>query len=100
MAAKRMENELAKVKAKGNDFESKEKRPQQRKSQKTTKKSHGKRKGPEQGPIYKIMKAFLSEKKASGHSHKEALSLWKDSKERAVVVENMSPAERAKRRYN
>ena len=119
MAAKRMEGKIVDLKDKaskespndgtaedvGHDKKPKQKPAKKEKAgkkaeEKAEKKSSKKpRKGPENGPVFLAYQKFLKEKKAAGCSHMIAVDLWKKSSERASIVDTLSEAERAKRRY-
>ena len=63
--------------------------------------AHGKPKNAaSQGPLQATMKAFIESAKSSGNSHQEALQLWRNSEERASVVNAMPESERKRRRYS
>lgn len=51
------------------------------------------------GPLMDEMNKFVSDAKANGHSHREAMALWRESEERAQIVNSMSESERKRRRY-
>lgn len=51
------------------------------------------------GPLMDEMNKFVAGAKANGHSHREAMTLWRESEERAQIVNNMSESERKRRRY-
>ena len=51
------------------------------------------------GPLSMAFRAFMKQKKSDGFSHKDSLSLWKDSAERMEIVGKMSESERKRRRY-
>lgn len=57
------------------------------------------KKAASQGPLAATMKAFIESAKSSGHSHQEALQLWRNSEERASVVNALPESERKRRRY-
>lgn len=108
MAAARMQAQLNKAdgkkKSKGDDS-APEKGDQKSKSKaKTSEKSKAassgeKRAGPENGPMFQTFQAFVAKRKSKGMSHADAVAAWKTSKQRAAIVDNMSEAERKKRRY-
>ena len=78
-----------------------QKKPAVRVQEKKPKDAHGKpKKAASQGPLQATMKAFIESAKSSGNSHQEALQLWRNSEERASVVNAMPESERKRRRYS
>ena len=67
-----------------------------------TEKGNGKAKNPDrnnQGPVIQAYKAFMEAQKKKNVPHAEALQLWKESKERAKILQGMSESERKRRRF-
>ena len=52
------------------------------------------------GPMTDAMELFIAARKADGLNYMQAMGLWRDSDERAAIVNRMTPAERKKRRYD
>ena len=111
-AAKRLEKELRAEKSKGNKTEvpkkSTESKGKKTEIPKKSTESKGKKtkgnKGdnkpaPLAGPMQIEMKKFVDGLKANGYGHFQAMDLWKQSKERAKIVNAMSESERKRRRY-
>ena len=53
-----------------------------------------------QGPMTEAMERFLDARKKEGIPYFQAMSLWRDSAERAAIVNAMTPSERKKRKYD
>ena len=55
--------------------------------------------GPGETPMLQAYRLFCGAARRDGQNFKMASKLWKSSSIRAVFVEEVSPAERKKRRY-
>lgn len=101
-AAKRLEKELktssqtaSKTTGESQDSKSKVKAKKTQKEKKTD----TKKKAHDSGPLQDAMSKFLTRVKNQGASHKEALQMWRNSRERDAIVGKMSESERKRRRY-
>jgi len=105
-AAKRLEKELKGAKNKKLEpaGSSQKKKPSSKKTKKTKGKESekgeaGKKRKASDGPMMKAMSEFVKEARAAGSSYKEALSAWKNSKEREAIVMSLPAHEVKRRRY-
>lgn len=69
------------------------------KKPKTAKTEHKNPRKPSDGPMQAAMKKFITEQKAQGSTHQEALKSWKFSSERAEIVSSLDLQEAKRRRY-
>ena len=63
-------------------------------AKKTKKRSH------KDGPMQEAMKKYIASKREKGFTYMQALQKWRNSSKRASIVDNMSEAERKRRRYD
>lgn len=52
------------------------------------------------GPMTAALEQFVKDRKAEGLNYMQAMGMWRDSAERAAIVNQMTPAERKKRKYD